>query len=194
MRSRTTPDLPGRCRRCWVLTAQCICASVPTLATRTRIVVIRHWKEQWKTTNTARLAALALPGLEIVDYGAPGHPINIENLNLKTPWILFPDASGTQRQDWPETLVVLDGTWGQARQMAHRTPGLARLPRLCLTPPPVAPTRLRAPPHPDGMATIEALGHALTLLEGPETGEALLKLHEVYVEAVLKARFGGGGG
>ena len=193
MRSRTTPDLPGRCKRCWVLEAGCVCGSVPHLETRTRLVVVRHWKEQFKTTNTARLAALALPNLSIVDYGAPGNPFNLESLNLDTPWILFPDASSAPREDRPRTLIVLDGTWAQARQMAHRAPGLARLPRLALPPPVQAPARLRAPPHPDGMATIEALGHALRLLEGPEVGDALLDLHDLYVSAVLRTRTGGGG-
>ena len=168
----------------------CVCGVVPTLRTATRLVVIRHSKEQWKTTNTARLAALALPELEIVDYGAPGQPLDIESLNLKDSWILFPDASPAPRPDRPATLVVLDGTWAQARQIAHRNPALARLPRLSLPPPAVNPTRLRAPPHPDGMATIEALGHALTVLESAETGEALLRLHDDYVAAVLKARTG----
>lgn len=190
MRSRTTPDLPGRCPRCWVRQPGCVCAVVPTLRTRTRLVVIRHSKEQWKTTNTARLAALALPDLEIVEYGAPGKPFDIESLKLETPWILFPDASPAPRADRPATLVVLDGTWAQARQMAHRNPALARMPRLSLPPPAVNPTRLRVPPHADGMATIEALGHALTALEGPETGRALLTLHDAYVAAVLKARTG----
>jgi DTW domain-containing protein YfiP len=50
---------------------------MPTIPTQSRFVVIRHVKEAFKTTNTARLAALAMPSLVIHDgglrHGPPRH-------------------------------------------------------------------------------------------------------------------------
>lgn len=168
--------------------AFCVCARVPRVENQTKILVVRHTKEAQKSTNTARLASLALSNMEIVDYGAQGHPFDLALLEGEAMWALFPDSVRPLPPGRPRTLVVIDGTWAQVRQMSHRVPRLSTLPRLSLSPPEAPTIRLRRPPHPDGMATIEAIGHALTLLEGAPVGEPLLALHEVYVEAVLRAR------
>lgn len=170
-----------------MLLDHCVCAWVPRVENRTRILVIRHQKESFKSTNTARLAALALRELRIVDYGAPGRPFDPAELEGEDVWTLFP-GTGPPAAGAPRTLVVLDGTWAQARQMAHRIPRLSGLPRLALSPPAMAVTRLRQPPHPEGMSTIEAIATALTRLEGEAVGGPLLALHERYVEAVLRSR------
>ena len=51
--------LSRRCPRC--LLARCLCASLPRVEARTRIVLVRHLNERYRSSNTARLAALALP-------------------------------------------------------------------------------------------------------------------------------------
>ena len=72
MRSRTTSDLPGRCPRCWIRTSFCICADVPNVATRTEVVIVRHEREGWKSTGTARVALQALPHSRLVEYSEDG--------------------------------------------------------------------------------------------------------------------------
>lgn len=155
---------------------------------RTKILVVRHYKEALKSTNTARLASLALTNMEIVDYGKMGAPFDPGLLEGEDIWTLFPDSGRSLPEKPPRTLVVLDGTWSQVRQMSHRVPRLSTLPRLSLAMSGAPTLRLRRPPHPDGMATIEAIALALSALEGPALGEPLLALHERYVEAVLRAR------
>lgn len=189
MRSRTPPTLDGRCPRCWVMHPHCVCAGMPRLVTTTRIVVIRHVKERFKSTNTARLASLALPNLEIRSFGERGERADYSDLGAPGHWLLFPDSEPRPLAPPPATLVVVDGTWAQARQMSHRIEALHRLPRLSLPPPPPSPVpRLRAPHAPEGMATIEAIAHALGALEGPEYTAPLLDLYARYVVAVRAAR------
>lgn len=183
-----SPTLEGRCPRCWVMLGHCVCAHIPTLPTTTRLLVVRHIKERHKSTNTARLAALALPNMRIVDYGAPDAPFDPTPLAEEDTWVLFPGGGSPVADHRPRTLVILDGTWAQARQMSHRIPGLGRLPRLSLEGPAAPVLRLRQPPHPEGMSTLEAIALALGQLEGAPAGEALLGLHARYVEAVLVAR------
>ncbi|MBI5547932.1 MAG: DTW domain-containing protein, partial [Deltaproteobacteria bacterium] len=76
----------------------------------------------------------------------------------------------------PITLVVVDGTWAQARQVVRRSPALGRLPRYCFAP--AAPSEydvIRHEPRPDFVSTLEALAHGLGVLEGtPERFQALL--------------------
>jgi DTW domain-containing protein len=189
MRSRTPADLAGRCPRCYLPDRLCLCAQVPRLDTRTEFLVIRHNKEKEKSTNTARLAALALTRCQVLTYGAPGQAFDASVLEGPDTWLLFP---GTQPPapdaPPPRRLVVLDGSWGQARRMLQRVPELRRLPGLSLPPPPPATRRLRRPPHPEGMSTLEAMAGAVALLEGEELARRLYALHELMIDRVLESR------
>ncbi|CAM3145363.1 DTW domain-containing protein [Corallococcus sp. ZKHCc1 1396] len=188
MRSRTPEDLAGRCERCYLPATWCLCAQVPVVPTRTELLVIRHNKEAQKSTNTARIAALALPRCRIVSYGAPGQPFDASVLDDGADtWLLFPDAPEAEGP-LPQRLVVIDGSWAQARRMVQRVPGLRRLPGMRLPPPGPDTRRLRRPPHPDGMSTLEAMAGALARLEGEDVARPLLTLHELMVERVLASR------
>jgi DTW domain-containing protein YfiP len=87
----------------------------------------------------------------------------------------------------PRTLLVLDGSWPQARRMAQRIPALRGLPRLALPAPATRVERMRTPPRADGLATLEAIARALELLEGPEIARPLDAL---FAEVVRRARLG----
>jgi hypothetical protein len=73
---------------------------------------------------------------------------------------------GVERPPGPITLIVLDGTWWQARKLLRRNPALARLPQLRLAPAAPSRYRIRREPHEHCVATIEALALALRALEG----------------------------
>jgi DTW domain-containing protein YfiP len=157
--------------------------------TRTEFLVVRHNKEANKSTNTARLAALALPRCRLVTYGAPGERFDASELERPGTWLLFPDAAppppGTPP---PARLVVLDGNWSQARRMHQRLPELRRLPGLALPPPPPESRRLRRSPHTYGMSTLEAIAGAIALLEGEHLARSLYALHERMIDRVLTSR------
>ncbi|MDC0709202.1 DTW domain-containing protein [Stigmatella sp. ncwal1] len=189
MRSRTPEDLSGRCPRCYLPTRLCLCAHVPRIDTRTEFIVIRHNKEKEKSTNTARMAALALSRCQVLTYGAPGPPFDASVLEAPETWLLFPDASPPAPDaPPPQRLVVLDGNWSQARRMMQRVPALRRLPGLVLPAPPVHARRLRRPPHPEGMSTLEAMAGALAVLEGEAQAHRLYALHELMIDRVLESR------
>jgi DTW domain-containing protein YfiP len=189
MRSRTPADLAGRCPRCYLPTQLCLCDQIPQLDTRTEFLVIRHNKEKEKSTNTARMAALALARCQVLTYGAPGQPFDASVLEGPDTWILFPDTQPPAPDaPPPRRLVVLDGNWGQARRMLQRVPELRRLPGLSLPPPPPQTRRLRRPPHPEGMSTLEAMAGAVALLEGEALARRLYELHELMIDRVLESR------
>jgi DTW domain-containing protein len=189
MRSRTPVDLAGRCPRCYMPTRLCLCAEVPRLDTRTEFLVIRHNKEKEKSTNTARLAALALARCQVLTYGAPGERFDASVLEGPDTWLLFPDTQAPAPEaPAPRRLVVLDGNWGQARRMVQRLPVLRTLPGLALPPPPPNTRRLRRPPNPEGMSTLEAMAGAVALLEGEELARRLYALHELMIDRVMESR------
>ena len=166
----------------------CICASLPVIHSKTNILVIRHWKERHKPSNTARLAELAIPKLNVIDYGAPGTQWDPTILNLAKPALLFPDTDAPTLPYVPQTVVVVDGSWPQARKLVNKLPGLKHMPRIHVAPPSRPTIRLRKPPIPEGMSTIEAIARLLDQLEGDGTGKPLDELYEKVVKATGEAR------
>jgi DTW domain-containing protein YfiP len=72
-------------------------------------------------------------------------------------------------------IVLLDGTWSQAKTLWWRNPWLLKLHRIVLDPPrPARLGRLRREPRREALSTIEAAALALRHLEaGPEAADAL---------------------
>lgn len=187
MRSRTADDLGGRCPDCY-LPRPCMCADVPRLAPRLRVVVVRHMLERNKSTNSARWAALALPNLEMHTYGLPGPPMDGAAWVTPSTWVLFPHAQPTPPPEQPpERLVVVDGSWPQARRILQRTTAFRGLPRLSL-PPPLPRRRLRAQHQEEGMSTLEAIAGAYRLLGEPAVADALDALYDNAVRRAEKIR------
>src|SRR5947209_2767252 len=136
MRSRTADDLGGRCPRCY-FPQPCLCAELPVLAPRMEVVIIRHMLERKKSTNSARWAALALPNARIVEHGLPGGALDVASLVVPGSAVLFPLAEPSlPTLPAPRRLIVVDGSWTQARRMLQRLAPLRTLPRLSLGPPP----------------------------------------------------------
>lgn len=181
-------DAPSRCGRCHLPPGFCLCADLPRIVAPFRFVVVRHASERERLTNTARWAALAIPGTEIVDHGLPGVPLELGPLAPPGTVVLFPSASpAPPPRTMPPVVLVPDGTWAQARRMMQRASGLRALPRLSL-PSPASRLRLRRPHRGDGMSTLEAMAGALAALGAPDGAERLLALHDLAVERVLRLK------
>lgn len=179
---------PFRCERCRFPPELCLCPLVPRLEPPCRFVVLRHASERERLTNTARWAALALPGTEILDHGLPAGPLDLSRLTEPGTFVLFPSPSPAPVPAvLPRLVVVPDGTWSQARRMMQRVPELRTLPRLALPGPP-AGLRLRRPHREDGMSTLEAIAGALAALGAPDAADRLLALHAAAVDRVLRLK------
>ncbi len=158
----------------------CLCAELPRLESLTEIVIVRHTAEQWLTSNTARLATLMLPNARILKYGG-GEPFDDALICSDGTWLLFPGRGGAVPSSVPRRLVVLDGTFRQARRMYKRITALHSLPELSLAAPANQPDRLRHPPRADGLSTIEAIATALGQFEDPMLCERLLAAYGEFV-------------
>ena len=87
--------------------------------------------------------------------------------------LLYPSAHAREiteldAAERPAALVAIDGTWSQARSLYKKNPLLADLPHVKLTHAPPSNYRIRREPRAHYVSTIEALVHALRVLE-PET-------------------------
>jgi len=169
-----------------------LCALIPKLDSRTRVLILQHPSEVNHALNTARLAALGLSNAQLV----VGEVFEDLAQLLKVPGyrasLLFPGEGATalteQRADSePTLLVVPDGTWRKARKLLHLNPLLAALPRVTLENAPVSRYRLRKAPGPEALSTLEAIAHALHTLEPDRTFKALLRPFDALIEGQIAA-------
>jgi DTW domain-containing protein YfiP len=190
----------SRCARCRMHSSLCVCALIPTLATRTRLVLVIHRAEDRKPTNTGRLAAEAMPGSRVIVRGRATEPQDeLVFCEGTRPLFLFPhdDAvplaklASVAGDDRPVTLIVPDGNWRQASKVRNRVAGMRDVP--CVSLPVGEPSiyRLRLEAHPFGLATLEAIARSLRILEGdagPQVERALLHVFRAMVERTLWSR------
>jgi DTW domain-containing protein YfiP len=187
----------ARCRDCMMYARLCICSLIPSLATRHRLVLLVHYREARKPTNTGQLAARCLVGSRVEIVGDRARPLRAPLVEPnEQAVVLYPSedavpilelaASGA-----PLTVIVPDGNWRQAAKMGRRVPGLDRIPRVTLGDSPPTEYRLRAEPHIDGLATIEAIARAWRTLErdaGAAIEAAMLHVFRVMVSRTLWLR------
>jgi DTW domain-containing protein YfiP len=189
---------PGRCARCRKPAAMCFCALLPRLPTATRILILQHTRERDMPLGTARMASLCLPQAELhvgVEWG--GRAAVVEALaDPRRPAILLYPGPGArdildQPPAGPVTLVVVDGTWAQARRVVRDNPILGSLPRYAFATPEPSRYRIRREPDAAYCSTIEALMHVLGVLEGdPARFRALLPPFEAMIDAQLAVEAG----
>ncbi|TFY90865.1 DTW domain-containing protein [Pseudomonas kairouanensis] len=181
-----------QCSRCLRPVTHCLCPLIPSLHSRTRILLLQHPSEVNHALNTARLAALGLNNAQLVVGEVFEELATLLNVPGYQARLLFPadDAQTLQAyepQDQPLLLVVPDGTWRKARKMLHLNPLLAALPRVTLPEGAVSRYRLRKAPAPGALSTVEAIVQALQALEAPTSFEALLNPFDALIEGQIAA-------
>ncbi|MBA1201501.1 DTW domain-containing protein [Pseudomonas capeferrum] len=182
-----------RCERCQRPQDHCLCPLIPTLCSRTRVLLLQHPSETGHALNTARLAALGLVNAEL----RIGEVFDDLPALLATPGyraaLLFPGEEAraleaySPTQSLPLLLIVPDGTWRKTRKLLYLNPLLGQLPRVTLGQ--VAPSRYRLRKAPDegALSTLEAVVQALNALEAPAAFDALLKPFDALIEGQIQA-------
>lgn len=168
----TTPDPTSSrpfCLRCRRPEVVCVCGALRPVDSRTRVVFLQHPREARVPVSTCRLAHLSLPNSEMhVGLRAEGSR-RLEAL-VRDPgtMVLFPGPGSTDVRDLPappRNLLVVDGTWINARKVLQRSPLLASLPRVGFVPEQPGNYRIRKEPAPECVSTIEAVAYVLEQLE-----------------------------
>lgn len=194
--SNTTAAAPAdpipECPHCQKPMPLCICDSVTPIENRLSLLILQHPQEQDRALGTARLLAkhfedatvrvgLSWPSLS----KALGRPVENAShwavLYLGSARAADLDAEGeivalnrkgevaeNQRAILGklEGVVLLDGTWSQAKALWWRNPWMLKCQRVILNPAhPSRYGRLRREPRSDGLSTIEAAATTLAGLE-----------------------------
>jgi DTW domain-containing protein YfiP len=170
--------------------AVCHCELIPRIENQTEIIIAQHIRERSHPFNTARIVNQSLTNSKLlVDYAE-----NFENhshqIDSETA-ILFPSKSAIElkelpRQEHPKKLLLLDGTWNQAKRMYRKWPAIHRLPHYKLSPNQPGQYRIRLEPDDLSLSTVEATVMALNVLEPElENVDQLLKVFETMVQRQL---------
>ncbi len=161
------------CERCRRPAEGCYCAHITPVDTRTRLVLLQHPRERYVAIGTAHMASLCLTNSELhvgIDWSRSTALAAALSDPARPPILLYPGEGAIDitksPPPGPVTLVVVDGTWSQTKKVVRTNPVLAALPRYAFVPPQPSEYRIRKEPDDASVATIEALVHALTALEG----------------------------
>jgi len=191
-RNSGTAETVAECPRCGKALPLCICDSVIPIENRILVLILQHPQEQDRTLGTARLAAQHFAGAAVrIGLSWPslakalGRPVadlsrwailylgsaKAADLNTEAEIVAINrkgEAEANQRAILGriEGIVLLDGTWSQAKALWWRNPWMLKCQRVILGP--KRPSRygqLRREPRSDGLSTIEAAGVLLAALE-----------------------------
>lgn len=189
------------CPRCLKPVALCVCDTVVPIENRIGLLILQHPQEQAKELGTARLTALHLtdavfkiglswPSLAAA-LGRPADPKRWAVLYLGSMRpedfppgreLVVLDKKGAplpeqeSALDEIEGVVVLDGTWSQAKTLWWRNAWMLKGRRIALKPQrPSLYGKLRREPRREALSTLESSAFLLSRLEGrPEIETALL--------------------
>ena len=194
-------ELITDCPHCGKPMPLCICDSVRPIESRISLLILQHPQEQDRALGTARLTAhhfkdavvkigLSWPSLSKA-LGRPVHDpsrwavlylgsAKVSELDTDSEIVAI-DRKGQMEEGQRailrdiEGIVLLDGTWSQAKALWWRNAWMLKCQRVILEP--RQPSRyghLRKEPRRDGLSTIEAAGLVLGALEKrPDIAAAL---------------------
>ncbi|HEX5271430.1 MAG TPA: tRNA-uridine aminocarboxypropyltransferase [Gemmataceae bacterium] len=175
----------------------CVCAHAPRIATRTPLLLVIHVFERGRTSNTARLLALAIRDATLVGHGERHAPLDLASYVPPgaTPIVLFPGHGARTLTPeliaclpTPPALVVPDGNWRQAGKMVKRLPLLTAATKVSLPARVFAGHALRRNRPGHRMSTFEAVTQALAILEGEAVARPLLDFYRRAVDRMLLLR------
>ena len=171
----------SRCDRC--LLSPCFCTQRKAATSKVDFVLIYHRNEVLKPTNTGRLIADCFPANTWActwhRTQVPKPLLELLNNPARQPVLVFPGEHNPTLSTTPNVdekrrlLVVLDGTWKQARKMYLQSPWLHSIPAMSLTNQDLSLYGLRQAPNNQQLATVEAVGQALAGLQKHEESQLL---------------------
>ena len=173
------------CPKCMKASSTCICQWLQIQENQTPVLILQHLDEVKKTLGTAKLVELGLKQAKVVSgisfskaeiyqqlslfnafspillyaHAMKASPFHVE-LDFETQFTIPADLS--TRFD---SVILLDGTWRNTRELLHHNSWLQALPTLALKNVEASNYRIRKAAQANALATIEAVSELLSVLE-----------------------------
>lgn len=202
--SQTQRTPSKKCEKCEKPRDFCICSRVQPIDTKTEILILRHPQEHREALGTAALTRTLLKNCTLrtgLSWRNLSHALGHDT--APSAWIAlylpgkqaFPLEKGEKQDQFfllkkgkeplkagpvelrsYEGVLVLDGTWQQAKTLWWRNPWLSRMTRLAIIPAePSLYGKLRREPRRECLSTLESIGCLLGAAESPDIKSTLLK-------------------
>ena len=190
------------CEKCLKTPELCICSSVRPVKTKLHVLILQHPQEPDKDLGSAMLTHLSLPNSTLrIGLSWPNIKKALGKEVQASRWAVLHLGSGIKGKLDPRVtpkgrlqfvnkaggavpaptegldgIVILDGSWSQAKTLWWRNAWLLKLKRVVLTPSQKSLYgELRKEPRGECLSTIEAVAECLSSLGEPEPVEKNLK-------------------
>ncbi len=204
------------CAHCQRPTRICVCDRIGERArTRVAVRILQHPQEQDVELGSARLVEQLLADAQVIvglSWGSLSHalgkdakprewavvypsqlPRALTAKELRDPFVLFDRDGKPLPAAKIKGLLVLDGTWSQAKALWWRNPWLLRVSRIVLHPKEASIYgKLRKEPRAQYVSTLESVADALAGLGEPAaTRDTMRKVFRTMVQRAGDARRAG---
>jgi DTW domain-containing protein YfiP len=202
-------EKPEKCPNCLKSIPLCMCAHIQPAQTKLQVLILQHPQEPDEALSSARLAHLALPNSTLkIGLSWPNLKAALGKEAIPSRWVVLylgsgiqgePTSSGLQfvsKKGAPivsppraelDGIILLDGTWSQAKTLWWRNAWLLKVKRAILKPSqPSLYRELRKEPRKECLSTIETIAETLTSLGEPQTVSDSLKT--LFSELLKKRR------
>lgn len=203
----TTENKNDICSKCDKQIKLCVCTDAEPFDNEHFVLILQHPQEQDKELGTAKIVcsmlknsqleiALSRPGLAsilkrptdpkkwgVLYLGAQNEtPVAAGLYALSRKGSLLPESEAVLEA--LEGLILLDGSWAQAKALWWRNPWLLKTRRLVLVPEKRSLYgKLRKEPRRESVSTLEATAQALSFLgESPTLSEGLMTAFQNLLE------------
>ncbi len=184
-------EMQQRCYQCLRPLSLCFCEAIPQIDNRTNVLILQHVGERRHPFNTARIVQKSLRRCHLISDHNPrlaSHHLPIQaGAGLLYPLAGAPSLIELPAGELPGQLVIVDGTWHQAKTIVRDVPQLRGLPCYRLSPSSPGQYRIRREPNAHSLSTLEATVAALRTLEPNTAGlDQLLSAFNEMVESQLE--------
>ncbi|XP_030374415.1 DTW domain-containing protein 2 [Scaptodrosophila lebanonensis] len=187
--SADPPDRRDKCEQCKRPVVVCWCSELPQppIAVSSQIVILQHPAEEKRSLRTAHMLQLGLEPGKCVVYKGKRFPNTKNYAELQTIFdspqtlLLYPSKDSVpleqiERSRGPYTLLLIDGTWPQAKAIYASSPVLHRLQQVKLIAVGISDYVIRTQPTEGCLSTLETAAQCLAVLESkPELRSTLVR-------------------
>ena len=163
------PHPGGRptCLKCFRPCSHCLCDVLTPFEAHCNVLILQHPAERRKYYSTAKLVTnLICNSKRIRGLEFSAEEISRQFKSNKT-YLMYPSAEAVDCVDIPlnsnDTVIVVDGTWIEARKILYKSPHLKSFQHLTFKAPLVSNYQIRKQPKENYLSTIESIGHLLKL-------------------------------
>lgn len=193
------------CQKCHKVISTCICQWLQVQSNRAPVLILQHSDEIKKTLGTARLVELSLEKAHVIsgtvfkkkeclkrlsEFKAT-NPILLYAQKMEHgPFHITLDVSQTTicsnaLNSRFDSIIVLDGTWRNTREILHKNEWLHTLPTISLSHVSPSRYRIRKSSQENALATIEAVAQLLAITDKALDQNTLLKPFEQMINTQI---------